>query len=148
MFGFRKRKNDLAKQEALEIGNRLVERFNLTLSTCRENDLEARRTMLDQMFAERLTGLEPTDELSFEMLAEIEALALTKNWFEQADKYADEFMSLLSEDDVDCIRVIGIEENVRGHVWRNIEEVSALLEEDLNRTILEALERRGETPTP
>ena len=148
MFGFAKRRKEAAKREAAELGDRLVERINLTLSYWRENALETRRTMFDQMFAERLTGLEPSDELTFEMLAEIEALALTKNWFENADEYTAEFMDLLGEEDIECIRLLEIESELQGHIWRNIQEVSDLLDEDVNRTISEALHRRGEVPTP
>ncbi len=147
MFGFGRRKKVAAKQEALEFGNQLVERINATLSDWRENALESRRTMFDQMFAERLTGLEPAEDLSYEMLAEIEALALTKNWVEHTDEYADEFMQMLGDEDIECVRLIGIEKELEGHVWRHIQEVSDLIDEDVNRTIVEALHRRGETPT-
>ena len=148
VFGFGKRRKEAAKQEVLEIGNALVERINATLTHWRENGLEARRTIMENFFLERLVSLEPTDELSFEMVAEIEALALTKNWVEGAEQYAAEFMDMLSEDDIECIGVIGIEDDVKSHVWRNIQEVSDLLDEDVNRAIVEAVERRGETPTP
>ena len=148
MFGFGKRKKEAAKREALEIGNALVERINATLAYWRENGLENRRSMTENFFLERLVALEPTEELSFEMLAEIEALALTKNWVEGADEYAAEFMNMLSEDDIECISILGIEDEVRNHVWRHIQEVSDLLDEDVNRAIVEAVERRGETPTP
>ena len=147
MFGFGKRKKETAKQEAIELGNQLVERINATLLNWRKNALETRRTMVDQMFAERLTELEPTDDLSYEMLAEIEALALTKNWVEHADEYADEFMQMLGDEDIECVRLVGVEKELEGHIWRNIQEVSDLLDEDVNRTVAEALHRRGETPT-
>jgi len=148
MFGWAKRrKTEAMKREAIEIGNRVVERVNSTLAYWRENDLENRRSMMDQFFAERMATLEPTEEMSFEMLAEIEALALTKNWHEGAEKYASEFMSMLDEEDVECIRLLGVEDELQKHVWRNIQEVTNLLDEDVNRTIAEALARRGESPT-
>ena len=149
MFGFgKKRAHAAAKGEVIEIGQRAVEHVNAVLVDWRANALETHRAMLDEAFAERLVAIEPDEETSYEMLAEIEALALTKNWIEDVETYVAEFWSMVGEEVSGIVDTIGIRENVSKHVYANIEEVAEHLENDLNIAIAEAVVRAGEVPTP
>lgn len=146
MFGFGKRKQTKAKREAIEIGEQVVDRVNKALTLWRTESLESRRTMLDNSFAERIVGLEADGGLSFETVAEIEALALMKNWLEASPEYEAEWVRLIDQDTLDCLGVIGIEDDVHAHIESNIAEVTRDIENDLDIAITEAVERRSETP--
>ena len=148
MFGFgKRRRQEKANQEALAIGEQVTERVNAALSEWREASLEIRRALLDESYAERIVALQPTDELSFETLAEIEALALMKNWLETASDYGVEFVQRLDRDTLDCIAALEMGKEVQAHLDLHIGEVSQRLEIDLNLAITEALQRRGEIAT-
>lgn len=148
MFGFGKqRRQEKAKRELLEIGERVVGIVNNALEQWRATSLEMRRSMLDGTFAERIVSLEPTDGLSFETVAEIEALALMKNWVEGASDHKVEFAQLLDRDTLDCLSTLGIWAEVDSHLDRHIGEVNVELEGDLDRAITEAVQRRGEITT-
>ena len=147
MFGFGKRKREAAKQEALAIGLRHVEVVNATLEHWSTDVLNMRRGLLDEFFAERLVSIDGDDEMSYEMTAEIEALALTKNWLEGVESYANEFWQMLDEETIGVVDVLGIRDEVNQHVYDKISEASAMLERDVNLAIDEAITRRGEVPT-
>jgi hypothetical protein len=147
MFGFIKKvRQEKAKREALEIGHRAVENFNDALSRWRELSLESRRAMVDNDFAERLLSLDLDSGLCFETVAEIEALACIKNWIEGEERYHHDFAQMVDADAMQCLAVIGAEAEAGGHIQRNINEVTAEIEQDLDISIAEALMRRGETP--
>lgn len=148
MFGFGKQRGrKKAKRELLEIGERVVGIVNEVLERWRATSLEMRRSMLDETFAERIVTLEPSEGLSFETVAEIEALALMKNWAEGAGDHKIEFVQLLDQDTIDCLATFGIGSEVEGHLDRHIAEVNVELEDDLDRAITEAVQRRGEVTT-
>ena len=104
--------------------------------------------MLDGAFAERLVDIEADGDLSYEMIAEIEALALTKNWIEGVETYVAEFWSMVGDEVSSVIDAFGIRDDVAKQVYANIEEVAEQLENDLNLSIEEAVIRSGEAPTP
>lgn len=148
MFGFGKQhRQEKAKRELLEIGERVVGIVNEALERWRATSLEMRRSMLDEAFAERIVALELSEGLSFETLAEIEALALMKNWADGVSDRKVEFVQLLDRDTLDCLATLGIGGEVEGHLDRHIAEVSVEIEEDLDRAIIEAVQRRGEVTT-
>lgn len=148
MFGFGKqRRQEKAKRELLEIGGRVVGIVDEALEQWRATSLEMRRSMLDETFVERIVSLEPTDGLSFETVAEIEALALMKNWVEGASDHKVEFVQLLDRDTLDCLSTLGIGAEVDSHLDRHLGEVNVELEDDLDRTITEAVRCRGEITT-
>lgn len=148
MFGIgRRRKQEEAKRELVELGNQAVSVVNSALEQWRATSLELRRSMLDESFAERIVNIDASNELSFETCAEIEALALMKNWLEGTDSYKAEFVQLLDPGTLDCVAALDLGAPIDEHLVRHITEVSAELEDDLDRAITEAVERRREITT-
>jgi hypothetical protein len=146
MFGFgKKARQEKAKREALEIGERAVGNFNDALSRWRELSLESRRTMIDNDFAERLLSLEVEGGLCFETAAEIDGLACMKNWIEGTAQYRQEFAQIVDDEAMQCLAAIGVEAEAENHLERHIDEVTAELEQDIDVSITEATQRRGET---
>jgi hypothetical protein len=146
MFGFgKKARQEKAKREALAIGERAVESFNDALSRWRELSLESRRTMIDNDFAERLLSLEPEGGLCFEAVAEIDGLACMKNWIEATEQCRQEFVQIVDNEAMQCLAVIGVEAEAESHLERHINEVTVELEQDIDASITEATQRRGET---
>ena len=142
MFGFgKKRAPEAEKAQVIAIGQSVVEEVNAVLADWRANALETRRVMFDEMFAERLIEIVSVDDLSYEMMAELEALALTKNWIQGVETYVGEFWSMVGDEVAGVIDVIGIREDVSIHIYRNIEEVAEKLESNLNAAIEEAVKR-------
>lgn len=150
MFDFlKRRKAESAKREAIEIGSASVERINAGLSSWRATSLEMRRTMIEDFFAERLVEIVPEDDLSFEELAEIEALAAMKNWFEAlSESVVPESDKFVSQEDREIMGVMGIESEIDHQLNRHVQEVSAILEQNINEMIDEAVRRHGDEPTP
>jgi hypothetical protein len=139
---WKKRKVAYAKQEAAEIGTRHVELFNAALEEWRATSLDMRRTMLEDMFAERLVELWSEDvAIGFEETAQIEGLALMTNWVENTPKYAGEFMDRLSQETIDVLEAFGAGDEAAKHVNRHLDEVRRMLELEIDRTIAEAVSR-------
>ena len=145
MFDFiKKRRNEKMKREAVEIGNRIVENFNAALWRWREERMETRRELMSTAFDERIMVVEPVDGLSFSEMADLEALALLKNWDEKRDEYASEAMLYLDDETVEGLDILGVGDDARNTIYRFINEVSESLEKDIDQTIQQAKVRRGE----
>ena len=104
--------------------------------------------MTEDLFDERIINAEPVDDLSFEYMAELEALALSKNWNSSFDTCVDQFNGLLSEDTHAIVDTLDLQSEVDGRLQRIFSETSEQLDKHVNDTIREAVIRRGETPTP
>lgn len=145
MFDFiKKRRNEKMKRKAVEIGNRIIENFNAALWRWREEKMEARRELMSTFFDERIMVVECVDGLSFSEMADLEALALLKNWDEKRDEYAAEAMLYLDDETVEGLDVLGVGDEARNTIYRFINEVSEALEKDIDQTIQQAKVRRGE----
>lgn len=145
MFDFiKKRRSEKMKREAVEIGNRIIEDFNAALWCWREERMETRRELMSTSFDERIMVVECVDGLSFSEMADLEALALLKNWDEKRDEYASEAMLYLDDETVEGLDILGVGNDVRNTIYRFINEVSEALEQDIDQTIQQAKARRGE----
>lgn len=145
MFDFiKKRRNEKMKREAVEIGNRIIENFNAALWRWREERMETRRELMSTAFDERIMVVEPVDGLSLSEMADLEALALLKNWAEKRDEYACEAMLYLDDETVEGLDILGVGDDARNTIYRFINEVSEALEKDIDQTIQQAKVRRGE----
>lgn len=140
MLGWlKKRRQEYAKREALRIGGEVAERVNAGIEQWRAERLELRREMSSNDFDERIVTLEPEGDLTYEELLEIEALAFMKNWYEQHDKIIGETKFYISDDDLDCIEIIGGQARFVELLGEAFREVSTALEAHVDQSIREAL---------
>jgi len=138
---FKRRKREAAKREAIEIGSKIVGQANEAIAKWRAEMMESRREMLAASFDERLVSIEPEDGLSFKEIAEIEALALLKNWHERKNEYAKEATGYLDNDTMEGIDIIGIGEEFTAFIYKTIDEVGRSLADDIERAMAEACAR-------
>jgi hypothetical protein len=138
-----KRRTEANKRRAIKIGTAVVERVNVGIEQWRAERLELRREMSSNDFDERIVGLEPQEGLSYEELLEIEALAFMKNWYEQHDKIIGETKFYISDDDLDCIDIIGGQERLVELLGEAFREVSSALEAHVDQSIAEAIKVRA-----
>lgn len=145
MFDFiKKRRSEKMKREAVDVGNRIIEDFNAALWRWRKERMETRRELMSTSFDERIMVVECVDGLSFSEMADLEALALLKNWDEKRDEYASEAMLYLDDETVEGLDILGVGDDARKTIYRFINEVSEALEKDIDQTIEQAKARRGE----
>lgn len=146
MFGFLKRRQqEKAKAEVLRIGSEAVATFNTTLEKWLAVQ-DARRTMLEDMFLEELTKIEPIEGVSFEMAAELNALAMVKNWVEGSDGYIGEFWQMMDPEAAEVLRTVGVTDEMVGHLNGYLDDTNRALNEFTTDAIREAVIRRGEIP--
>jgi hypothetical protein len=145
----KKKRNEAAKRKVMQIGSESVERINLELSNWRATSLEMRRTMMEDLFAERLVEIQAEDGLTWEECAEIEAFAAMKNWYEaMANSAIPESEGFISQEDREIMGVIGIESEIDHHLNKHIEEVSSVFENNINELIVDGISRKGGEATP
>lgn len=138
-----KRRKEANKRKAIEIGTRVVERINAGVELWRAERIAMRREMVAHDFDQRIVTLEAEDGLSYHEILEIDALACMKNWYEQHELIIGQTKFYISDDDLDCIEIIGGQDRFLEMIQDALREESDLLEAHINQAIQEALQLRA-----
>lgn len=140
----RRRRNAKLKAKAIELGNQMMEEVNRKIELWRMERMEPRREMWAASFDERIVALEPQEALSFDEIAEIEALALLKQWHLGKVKCVAEVMEYLSDDDIEFLDMIEAGDRFTEVIYEKFDEVGLALANQVTQTIEEARERRSQ----
>ena len=146
MFGFgKKRRQEKLRQEAFALSEQFSLKLNDALAHWRDTSLEPRRAMFDARFAESVVTLTPNDRLSFESLAEMQALALMREWVERADIWKQEFMQTVDQDILEGIELLEMEKNLEDLLQIYFSNVTKSLENDIELAIIDSIRRQGDS---